>query len=125
MLWFNYCMLGLIVIFFCFKLIAIHYHTQKQKKIKIKPRIKLNHNINIKIKNSSCPESNSVPSMRRAIQLPLRGHINPLLCHIPTSHYGYPSTDHFPFIPRLLLWRGVTTMFVNALAYIVNFCFFS
>ena len=33
------------LIFFCFKLIIIHYHTQKQKKIKFKPRIKLNHNI--------------------------------------------------------------------------------
>ena len=45
MLWFNYFILGLIFIFFCFKLIIIYYHTQKQKKIKIKPRIKLNHNI--------------------------------------------------------------------------------
>ena len=37
--------LGLNFIFFCFKLIIIHYHTQKQKKIKFKPRIKLNNNI--------------------------------------------------------------------------------
>ena len=44
MLWFNF-ILGLNCIFFCFKLIIIHYHTQKQKKIKFKPRIKLNHNI--------------------------------------------------------------------------------
>ena len=43
MLWFNF-ILGLNFIFFCFKLIIIHYHTQKQKKIKFKPRIKLNHN---------------------------------------------------------------------------------
>ena len=42
-LWFNF-ILGLNFIFFCFKLIIIHYHTQKQKKIKFKPRIKLNHN---------------------------------------------------------------------------------
>ena len=39
-------------------------------------------------------------------------------------HYGYPSTDHFPFIPRLLLLRGVTIIFVNALGYIVSFFFF-
>ena len=38
-------MLGLIFLFFCFKLIIIHYLTQKQKKIKIKPEIELNHNI--------------------------------------------------------------------------------
>ena len=44
MLWFNF-ILGLNFIFFCFKLIIIHYHTQKQKKIKFKPRRKLNHNI--------------------------------------------------------------------------------
>ena len=44
MLWFNF-ILGLNFIFFCFKLITIHYHTQKRKKIKFKPRIKLNHNI--------------------------------------------------------------------------------
>ena len=44
MLWFNF-ILGLNFIFFCFKLIIIHYHTQKQRKIKFKPRIKLNHNI--------------------------------------------------------------------------------
>ena len=43
MLWFNF-ILGLNFIFFCFKLIIIHYHTPKQKKIKFKPRIKLNHN---------------------------------------------------------------------------------
>ena len=36
-------------IFFCFKLITIHYHAHKQKKIKFKPRIKLNHIIDIKI----------------------------------------------------------------------------
>ena len=36
--WFNF-------IFFCFKLIIIHYHTQKQEEIKFKPSIKLNHNI--------------------------------------------------------------------------------
>ena len=40
---FNF-ILGLNFIFFCFKIIIIHYHTQKQKKIKFKPRIKLNHN---------------------------------------------------------------------------------
>ena len=43
-LWFNF-ILGSIFIFFCLKLIIIHYHTQKQKERKIKPRIKLNHNI--------------------------------------------------------------------------------
>ena len=43
MLWFNF-ILGLNFIFFCFKLIIIHYHTQKQRKTKFKPRIKLNHN---------------------------------------------------------------------------------
>ena len=48
MLWFNF-ILGLIFLFFCFKLIIRHYHTQKQKKIKIKPKIKLNHNIDIKV----------------------------------------------------------------------------
>ena len=32
MLWFNF-ILGLNSIFFCFKLIIIHYHTQNQKKI--------------------------------------------------------------------------------------------
>ena len=32
-------------LFFCFKIIIIHYHTQKQKIIKFKPKIKLNHNI--------------------------------------------------------------------------------
>ena len=37
--------LGLNFIFFCFKLIIIHYHTQKQKKIKFKPTIKLTNNI--------------------------------------------------------------------------------
>ena len=47
MLWFNF-ILGLNFIFFCFKLIIIHYHTQKQKKIKLKPSIKLNHNIYLK-----------------------------------------------------------------------------
>ena len=45
MLWFSF-ILGLNVIFLCFKLIIIHHHTQKQKKIKFKPRIKLNHNRN-------------------------------------------------------------------------------
>ena len=49
MLWFNF-ILGLNFVFFCFKLIIVHYHTnnyhtQKQNKIKFKPRIKLNHNI--------------------------------------------------------------------------------
>ena len=44
MLWFNF-ILDSIFIFFCLKLIIIHYHTQKQKERKIKPRIKLNHNI--------------------------------------------------------------------------------
>ena len=48
-LWFNF-ILGLNFIFFCFKLIIIHYHTQKQKKIKFKPTIKLNHNICIQKK---------------------------------------------------------------------------
>ena len=47
MLWFKF-ILGLNFIFFCFKVIIIHYHTQKQKKIKFKPRIKLNHNIYLK-----------------------------------------------------------------------------
>ena len=44
MLWFNF-ILGLNFIFFCFKLIIIHYHTPKQRKIKFKPKIKLNHNM--------------------------------------------------------------------------------
>ena len=44
MLWFN-SILDLNFIFFCFKLIIVHYHTQKQKKIKFKTRIKLNYNI--------------------------------------------------------------------------------
>ena len=44
MLWFNF-IIGLNSIFFCFKLIIIHYHTQNEKKINFKPRIKLNHNI--------------------------------------------------------------------------------
>ena len=43
MLWFKF-ILGLNFIFFCLKVIIIHYHTQKQKKRKFKPRIKLNHN---------------------------------------------------------------------------------
>ena len=51
-LWFNF-ILGLNFIFFCFKLIIIHYHTQKQKKIKFKPTIKLNHNICIQKKKKS------------------------------------------------------------------------
>ena len=42
MLWFIF-ILGLNVIFFCCKLIIIHYHTPKQKKRKFKPKIKLNH----------------------------------------------------------------------------------
>ena len=46
MLWFKF-ILGLNFIFFCFKIIIIHYHTQKQKKIKFKPRMKLNHNMYI------------------------------------------------------------------------------
>ena len=44
MLWSNF-ILGLNYLFFCFKLIIIHYHTQKQKKRKFKPMIKLNYNI--------------------------------------------------------------------------------
>ena len=52
MLWFNF-ILGLNFIFFCLKLIIIHYHTQKQKKIKFKPRIKLNHNTYIRTRHSS------------------------------------------------------------------------
>ena len=36
--------LGLIFVFFCFKLIITHYRTKKQNK-EIKPKIKLNHNI--------------------------------------------------------------------------------
>ena len=49
MLWFNF-ILGLNFIFFCFKLIIIHYDTQKQRKMKFQPRIKLNHNIdNLKV----------------------------------------------------------------------------
>ena len=43
MLWFKF-ILGLNFIFFCFKVIIIHYHTQKQREIKFEPRIKLNHN---------------------------------------------------------------------------------
>ena len=43
MLWFNF-ILGLNFIFFCFKLIIIHFHTQTENKIKFKPWIKLNHN---------------------------------------------------------------------------------
>ena len=35
-LWVNF-ILGLNFLFFCFKLIIIHYHTPKQKKIKFKP----------------------------------------------------------------------------------------
>ena len=34
-----------VVQFYLFKLIIIHYHTQKQRGIKFKPRTKLNHNI--------------------------------------------------------------------------------
>ena len=52
MLWFNF-ILGLNFIFFCLKLILIHYQTQKQKKIKFKPRIKLNHNIYMRNKFSN------------------------------------------------------------------------
>ena len=44
MLWSNF-ILGLNYLFFCFKLIIIHYHTQKQKKRKFKPKIILNYNI--------------------------------------------------------------------------------
>ena len=47
MSWFNF-ILGLNFLFFCFKLIIIHYHTQKQRKIKFKPRIKLNHNMYVR-----------------------------------------------------------------------------
>ena len=43
MLSFNF-ILGLNFLFFCFKIIIVHYRTQKQKIIKFKPRIKLNHN---------------------------------------------------------------------------------
>ena len=43
MLWLNF-IAGLSFIFFCFKLVIIHYYTQKEKKIKFKPRRKLNHN---------------------------------------------------------------------------------
>ena len=46
MLWFNF-ILGLNLIFLCFKVIIIHYHTPKQRKIKFKPRIKLDYNIYI------------------------------------------------------------------------------
>ena len=42
--WFNF-ILGLIIIFFCFKLIIIHYHAQKLKKLEINPKIKWNQNI--------------------------------------------------------------------------------
>ena len=38
---------GLKFIFFCFKLITLHYHSQNQKQIKFKPKMKLNHNINM------------------------------------------------------------------------------
>ena len=51
MLWFKF-ILGLNFIFFCFKVIIIHYRTQKQKKIKFEPRIKLNHNIYMKTRFS-------------------------------------------------------------------------
>ena len=44
MLLFNF-ILGLILIFSCFKIIIIHYHTQRQRKLKIKPIKKLNDNI--------------------------------------------------------------------------------
>ena len=44
MLWFHF-ILDSNFIFFCFKLINIHYNTQTQKKIKFVPRIKLNHNV--------------------------------------------------------------------------------
>ena len=44
MLWFHF-ILDSNFIFFCFKLIIIHYNTQTQKKIKFVPRIKLNHNV--------------------------------------------------------------------------------
>ena len=59
MLWFNF-ILGLIFLFFCFKLIIIDYNTQKQKKIKIKPKTKLNHNIYIETdrKNIKMPHRN-------------------------------------------------------------------
>ena len=51
-LWFKF-ILGLNFIFFCVKIIIIHYHTQKQTKKtkKIKLRIKLNHNMYIICKN--------------------------------------------------------------------------
>ena len=43
MLWFNFIR-GLNFIFFCFKIIIIHYHTPKQKKIKlIKDKIEPQH----------------------------------------------------------------------------------
>ena len=54
MLWFKF-ILGLNFIFFCFKIIIIHYHTQKQKKIKFKPRMKLNHNIYMKFSEILLP----------------------------------------------------------------------
>ena len=44
MLWLNF-ILGLNVIFFCFKLNIIHYHIPKQWGIIFKPRMKLSHNI--------------------------------------------------------------------------------
>ena len=48
LLWFNF-ILGSNFIFFCFKLIVIHYNTQKQKKTKSEPRMKLNHNIYLEV----------------------------------------------------------------------------
>ena len=51
MLWLNF-ILGLNFVFFCFKLIIIHYHTPPKKKRKFKPRIKLNRNIYIHFSSS-------------------------------------------------------------------------
>lgn len=42
MLWFNFT-IGLIFMFFCWKLILMHYNTQEQGQIKFKLRIKFNH----------------------------------------------------------------------------------
>ena len=45
---FNF-ILGLNFIFFCFKLIIIHYHTQKQRIREFKPRIKLSQHIHLQL----------------------------------------------------------------------------
>ena len=76
MLWLNF-ILGLNFIFFCFKLIIIHYHTQKQKKIKFKPRIKFNHNRYIhqlrrlnarQVLDKRCPDISETPTIYKWIQ---------------------------------------------------------